>query len=59
MDTRAIVDYAANDQAKEMRNAFYSALQDKVLTHIEAQKMEVAKNLFNQPQAEEETTAEE
>ena len=45
---RAIVDYAENDQAKEMRDAFYSALQDKVMAHIEAQKLEVAKNMFNQ-----------
>jgi hypothetical protein len=48
MTTRAIVDYAENDQAKEMRDAFYSALQDKVMSHIEAQKMEVAKNMFSQ-----------
>lgn len=46
--TRAIIDYAENDQAKEMRDAFYSALQDKVMAHIEAQKLEVAKNMFNQ-----------
>lgn len=48
MTTRAIVDYAENDQAKEMRDAFYSALQDKVMSHIESQKMEVAKNMFSQ-----------
>lgn len=48
MDPRQIVDYAENDQAKEMRDAFYAALQDKVMAHIEAQKMEVAKTMFNQ-----------
>ena len=47
--TRAIIDYAENDEAMEMRNAFYSALQDKVMAHIEAKKMEVAKTMFNQP----------
>ena len=50
MDPKQIVDYAENDQAKEMRDAFYAALQDKVMAHIEAKKMEVAKNLFNQPE---------
>ena len=49
MPTRQIIDYAENDQALEMRNAFYSALQDKVMAHIEAKKMEVAKTMFNQP----------
>lgn len=51
MTTRQIIDYAENDQALEMRNAFYSALQDKVMAHIEAKKMEVAKTMFNQPDA--------
>jgi hypothetical protein len=46
MDTRQIVDYADEDKAKEMRDAFYSALQDKVMAHIEAKKMEVAQNMF-------------
>ena len=48
MDTRQIIDYAENDQAMEMRNSFYANLQDKVMAHIEAKKMEVAKNMFNQ-----------
>lgn len=48
MPTRQIIDYAENDQALEMRNAFYSALQDKVMAHIEAKKMEVAKTMFTQ-----------
>jgi len=47
--TRTIVDYAEQDQAKEMRDAFYSALQDRVMAHIENKKIEVAKNMFNQP----------
>lgn len=50
MDTRQIVDFADEDQAKEMRDAFYSALQDKVMAHIEAKKMEIAKNMFNVPE---------
>lgn len=47
MDPRQIVDFADEDNAKEMRDAFYSALQDKVMAHIEAKKMEVAKSMFN------------
>ena len=46
--TRAIVDYAEQDEAKEMRDAFYSELQNRVMAHIENQKLEVAKALFNQ-----------
>ena len=46
--TRTIIDYAYDDNAKEMRDAFYAALQDRVMAHIENQKMEVAKNMFNQ-----------
>ena len=47
MDPRQIVDFADEDNAKEMRDAFYAALQDKVMAHIEAKKMEVAQNMFN------------
>ena len=47
MNPRQIVDYAENDQAKEMRDAFYSALQDKIMHHIEDQKIRVAQQLFN------------
>jgi hypothetical protein len=46
--TRAIVDYAEQDQAKEMRDAFYAELQNKVMAHIENKKIEVAQTMFNQ-----------
>lgn len=48
--TRAIVDYAEDGKATEMRDALYSAIQDKVMAHIEAHKEQLAKNLFSQPQ---------
>ena len=48
---RAIVDYAEEDNAKEMRDALYSALQDRVMAHIEAHKQVVAQNLMNPPEA--------
>jgi len=44
--TRAIVDYAEDGNAKEMRDALYSAIQDRVMDHIEAHKMQIAKNLI-------------
>ena len=56
--TRAIVDYAEDGNATEMRNALYSAIQDKVMAHIDNHKQQLAKTLFNQPQnAEVEDTA--
>lgn len=50
--TRAIIDYAYEDNGTEMRNALYSAIQDKVMAHIEAHKQELAKNLIV-PQSQE------
>ena len=56
--TRAIVDYAEDGNATEMRDALYSAIQDRVMAHIENHKEQLAKTLFNQPQdAEVEDTA--
>lgn len=49
---RAIIDYAYDDQGKEVRDALYSAIQDKVLAHIEAKKQEIAGNLIKQPEEE-------
>ena len=46
--TRAIVDYAEQDNAKEMRDAFYAELQNRVMAHIENKKIEVAQTMFNQ-----------
>ena len=48
--TRNIIDYAYNDQGKEMRDALYSAIHDKVINHIEAAKQGIAKNLISQPE---------
>ena len=47
--TKTIVDYAEQDNAKEMRDAFYAELQNRVMAHIENKKMEVAQSMFNQP----------
>jgi hypothetical protein len=56
--TRAIIDYAEDGNATEMRDALYSAINNKVMAHIETHKEQLAKTLFNQPQnAEVEDTA--
>ena len=52
---RAIIDYAYNDDGVEMRNALYSAIQDKVMAHIEAKKQEIAQSLIVPHSNEEET----
>ena len=46
MDTRTIIDYAMNDDAKAMRDALYASIHDRVNAHIQAQKQEVAQNIF-------------
>jgi hypothetical protein len=48
--TRAIIDFAYDENGAEMRNALYSAIQDKVLAHIDAKKQEIAHNLIAQPE---------
>ena len=50
--TRAIVDYAEEDNAKEMRDAFYNELQNKVMAHIENEKIRVAQSMFKTPEME-------
>ena len=46
---RAIIDYATQDNATGMRDAMYTALQDRVMAHIEAKKQEIALNLISNP----------
>jgi hypothetical protein len=58
MDTRKIIDYAAEDNGVEFRNALYSNIHDKITAHIEAAKQAVAQNLIGQPQEESEGTDE-
>lgn len=47
--SRAIIDYATQDNATGMRDAMYTALQDRVMAHIEAKKQEIALNLISNP----------
>jgi hypothetical protein len=53
MDTRAIIDYAMNDDAKAMRDALYASIHDRVNAHIQAQKQEIAQSIFPEEVEEE------
>jgi hypothetical protein len=54
---RAVVDNAFTDNAVEMRNALYNAINDKIFAAIDAKKQVVAQNLINS--YEEDTNSEE
>jgi hypothetical protein len=53
MDTRQIIDYAVNDNAKEMRDALYASIHDRVTAHLDAAKQAVAQNMFAPEETEE------
>jgi len=57
-NTRAVVDYAYDDNASEMRNALYGAIHDKVSAHLAAHKQSIAQNLIKS-QSEESFESEE
>jgi hypothetical protein len=42
-NTRAIIDYAFDDNAKDMRDVLYS---DRVMAHLDAQKQQIAQNIL-------------
>ena len=44
--TRTIIDYAYDENGKEMRDAVYAAIHDKVMAHIDSHKKEIAHNLI-------------
>jgi hypothetical protein len=58
MDTKQIIDYAAEDNAKDMRDSLYAGIHDRVMQHIDAKKQEIAQNLFGQSEQPQETTGE-
>lgn len=53
-DARKIIDYAYDDNGKEMRDALYSAIHDRVAAHFEAKKEEIARNLIRPEEPTEE-----
>ena len=44
-DARKIIDYAYDDNGKEVRDALYSAIHDRVAAHFEAKKEEINQKL--------------
>lgn len=59
MDTRQIIDYAVDDNAKEMREALYSSIYDRVAAAFEQKRIEVAGSMLGMPLSTEETVYEE
>ena len=59
LDTRQIIDFAAEDNAKEMRESLYASIYDRVTSAIEAKRQEVGASMFNLPLSTEETVYEE
>lgn len=47
-NTRAIIDYAMDDNGKELRSALYAEIHDRVMGHIEAKKIELAGGVITQ-----------
>jgi len=51
MNARNLIDYAANDNAVDFRQAMYAAIHDKVSAHIDAKKQEIAQGLVTQSES--------
>jgi hypothetical protein len=54
MSSKAIIDYTMEDDSLGVRDALYSAIQDRVMAHIEAKKAEIASNFITQQEEVEE-----
>ena len=48
MDARQIIDYAADDNAKDFRESLYASIYDKITDHLENMKQQVAQRLVTQ-----------
>lgn len=48
-DARTIIDYAMDDNAKEMREALYASIYDRVTQAFEQKRIEVAGSLLGLP----------
>jgi hypothetical protein len=51
-DITAIVDHALSDNAVDMKDAFYNAINDKIFAAIEQRKQVVAANMLAQQEVE-------
>jgi elongation factor P hydroxylase len=45
---KSVVDYAFQDDAVKMRDALYNEINDKIFDAIEQRKQQLAQNLVNQ-----------
>ena len=59
MNTRQIIDFAADDDAKGMREALYADIYDRVANAFEGKKQELAHNLMGMPLSTEEVQIDE
>jgi hypothetical protein len=59
MDTRKIIDYAMDDNAKEMRESLYASIYDRVAAAFEQKRIEVAGTMLGMPLSTEEVVHEE
>jgi len=57
-NVNSVVDHAFSDNAVEMRNALYNAINDKIFAALEQRKQEVAQNFLAQYDANEEDAEE-
>lgn len=57
-DARKIIDYAMDDDAKEVREALYASIYDRVTSAFEEKRMEIAGSLLGMPLSTEETEVE-
>lgn len=57
MDTRQIIDYAAEGEPFKFREALYASIHDKVAAHIDAKKIEIASSLINKEEHSEDEIA--
>lgn len=48
-DARKIIDYAMDDNAKDMRESLYASIYDRVSAAFEAKRIEVAGSLLGMP----------
>jgi hypothetical protein len=55
--TRNIIDLADEGDAKNMRDALYAAIQDRVMAHIDSHKQSIAKTLIAPEESEDPTDA--
>jgi hypothetical protein len=57
-DITAVVDHALSDNAVDMKDALYNAINDKIFAAIEQRKQMVAANMLAQHQQHETETEE-